>query len=40
MKKVFFIATLVLVLLMLASCAPGVNELSHVPSRTGVVAGF
>ncbi len=40
MKKAFFPATLVLALLMLASCAPGINELAHVPSQTGVVAGF
>jgi len=40
MKKAFLLVTLVLLLLMLASCAPGINELSNVPSRTGVVAGF
>jgi len=40
MKKTVFIVVLVLVLLMLASCAPGINELSNVASRTGVVAGF
>jgi hypothetical protein len=40
MKKAFFLLTLILVLLMLASCAPGINELSNVPSQTGVVAGF
>jgi len=28
------------VLLVLASCAPGVNELANVPSQTGAVAGF
>ena len=28
------------VLLVLASCAPGVNELANVPSHTGAVAGF
>ena len=28
------------VLLVLASCAPGVNELANIPSQTGVVAGF
>ena len=27
-------------LLVLAACAPGVNELINVPSQTGVVAGF
>ncbi|HET6451438.1 MAG TPA: hypothetical protein VFI08_09005 [Spirochaetia bacterium] len=26
--------------LVLASCAPGANELAHVPGRTGIVAGF
>ncbi len=29
-----------LVFLVLASCAPGANELANVPSQTGVVAGF
>jgi hypothetical protein len=29
-----------MVLLILASCAPGFNELANVPSRTGVVSGF
>lgn len=27
-------------LLALAACAPGVNELANVPSQTGVVSGF
>ncbi|MGA2641733.1 MAG: hypothetical protein ABSG21_12630 [Spirochaetia bacterium] len=40
MKKALFIVTLVLILVLLAGCAPGINELSNVPSRTGVVAGF
>ena len=40
MKKALILLTIAMVLLMLASCAPGVNELANVPSRTGVVAGF
>ena len=40
MKKTFLLATLAVVLLVLASCAPGINELANVPSRTGVVSGF
>jgi ABC-type multidrug transport system permease subunit len=40
MKKASLPVTMVLVLLMLASCAPGINELTNVPSRTGIVAGF
>jgi hypothetical protein len=40
MKKTILLVTLALVLLMLASCAPGINELANVPSRTGVVSGF
>ncbi|MGO9308068.1 MAG: hypothetical protein ACLQDL_03480 [Spirochaetia bacterium] len=40
MKKGIFFATLALALLALAGCAPGINELSNVPSQTGIVAGF
>ncbi len=40
MKKLPWLLVLCAVILLLASCAPGVNELSNVPSRTGVVAGF
>jgi hypothetical protein len=40
MKKALLLLTLALVLLVLASCAPGINELTNVPSRTGVVANF
>jgi hypothetical protein len=40
MKKTVLFVTLVLLLLALASCAPGFNELANVPSRTGVVSGF
>ena len=40
MKKTFPLVILALVLLMLAGCAPGINELANVPGRTGVVAGF
>ena len=40
MKKTVLLAALVLVLLVLASCAPGINELVNTPSRTGVVSGF
>ena len=39
-KKTLALLLLVVVVLLLAGCAPGVNELSNVPSRTGVVAGF
>jgi hypothetical protein len=40
MKKILLLVTVLMVLLVLASCAPGINELTNVPSRTGVVAGF
>jgi hypothetical protein len=40
MKKAIFLVTLAVVAVLLAGCAPGINELSNVPGRTGVVAGF
>jgi len=40
MRTTRYLLLLGVVLLVLASCAPGVNELSNVPSQTGVVAGF
>lgn len=40
MKKTVLLLAIIMVLLLLASCAPGINELINVPSRTGVVAGF
>jgi uncharacterized membrane protein len=40
MKKALPLLALAMVLLILASCAPGLNELANVPSRTGVVSGF
>jgi len=40
MKKALLLLTIAMILLVLASCAPGINELTNVPSRTGVVAGF
>jgi hypothetical protein len=39
-KKEWVLLALCAALLLLASCAPGINELANVPSRTGVVAGF
>jgi hypothetical protein len=40
MKKALLLTSIVMLLLVLASCAPGINELANVPSRTGVVANF
>ncbi len=40
MKAAKWFLLAVAVLLVLAACAPGANELSNVPSQTGVVAGF
>jgi hypothetical protein len=40
MKKALLLSSIVMLLLVLASCAPGINELANVPSRTGVVANF
>jgi hypothetical protein len=40
MRTTKYLLLLGIVLLVLASCAPGVNELAKVPSQTGVVAGF
>ena len=40
MRTTRYLLLLGLLLLVLASCAPGVNELANVPSQTGVVAGF
>jgi hypothetical protein len=40
MKKALLLTSVVMLLLVLASCAPGINELTNVPSRTGVVANF
>ena len=40
MKKALPLAAVLLALLVLASCAPGINELTNVPSSTGVVANF
>jgi hypothetical protein len=39
-RKVALFLALCAALALLASCAPGLNELAGVPSRTGVVAGF
>jgi len=40
MKTTRLILAAFAVLLVLAACAPGINELSNVPSHTGVVANF
>jgi len=40
MKKVFILGTLALVLLMVAGCAAGPNELADAPDEEGKVAGF
>ena len=40
MKKAFMLGTLALVLLMLAGCAAGPNELADSPDEEGKVAGF
>ena len=40
MKKSLVLFSLLALALLLAGCAPGLNELANVPSRTGVVAGF
>jgi len=40
MRTTKYFLLLGVVLLVLAGCAPGVNELANVPSQTGVVAGF
>ena len=39
-RKLSLLLLACLVVLALAGCAAGVNELANVPSRTGVVAGF
>jgi hypothetical protein len=40
MKKHLLLFAVCATVLLLAACAPGLNELVNVPSRTGVVAGF
>ena len=40
MKKVYFIAVLVFVMVMLSACAAGPNEMVNTASQTGQVAGF
>ena len=40
MKKVFMLGTLALVLLMVAGCAAGPNEMTDSPDEEGKVAGF
>jgi hypothetical protein len=40
MKAASILITLGLVLILLAGCAPGVNELAHSADAKGVVAGF
>jgi len=40
MKAASVLIILVLALLLLAGCAPGVNELAHSADAKGVVAGF
>ncbi len=39
-KRSLLLLLAIAVLVLLAGCAPSVNELANVPSRTGVVAGF
>jgi hypothetical protein len=40
MRKQIPLIAIGVVALLLVGCAPGLNELANVPSRTGVVAGF
>lgn len=40
MRKVIFVALVLGVVLMLAGCAPGMNQLTNTPSPQGTVAGF
>lgn len=40
MRTTKYLLLLGVVLIVLASCAPGMNELANIPSQTGVVAGF
>jgi len=40
MKKLPLVLAVLAVVLVLASCAPGANDMANVPSPTGVVAGF
>ncbi len=40
MKASSILIVLVLALILLASCAPGVNELAHSADSKGIVAGF
>ena len=40
MKRASILIVMGLVLILLASCAPGVNELAHSADSKGVVAGF
>ena len=40
MKTTKWVLLSLVVLAALSACAPGINELSNVPSHTGVVAGF
>ena len=40
MKRILMLGTLALVLLMLAGCAAGPNELADSPDEEGKVAGF
>jgi hypothetical protein len=40
MRTTKYLLLLGVALLVLASCAPGVNELANIPGQTGVVAGF
>jgi hypothetical protein len=40
MKRVLMLGMLVLVLLMLAGCAAGPNEMTNSPDEEGKVAGF
>ena len=40
MKRALVLTILMLVLVVLAACAAGPNEMAHTPSREGKVAGF
>jgi hypothetical protein len=40
MKNVAVLACIALLALLLASCAPGLNEQAHTPNAQGIVAGF
>ena len=40
MKRILVLGTLALVLLMLAGCAAGPNEMTNSPDEEGKVAGF